>query len=191
MSPERLLRLRPEDLDTEQRALYRSIVEGPRASGVQHFSLTDDEGCLEGPFGIMLHAPGVGAALQELGAAIRYRTGLSDRVREVAILQVAVATDCSFEWYAHERVGRAAGLTDDELEAVRAGAPRPLDTTERAAVDVVAALLGAGTLSAEQHDAAASVLGTTALVELIALVGYYRLLAQALNAFGVGPPVDD
>ena len=79
-----------------------------RTAGPQHFALADQDGALVGPFGIMLHAPALGGPLQDLGAAIRYRTSLSAQVREIAILSIAAATDSAFERYAHERVGRAA-----------------------------------------------------------------------------------
>ena len=104
----RLPDLAPEDLDPEQRALYDAIVGGPRGTGTQHFPLTTRQGALTGPFGVMVHGPVLGRPLQELGSALRHETGLSDRVREVAILTVAAATRSEFERYAHERVGRAA-----------------------------------------------------------------------------------
>lgn len=189
MTRERLPRLRPEDLDSEQLEFYRGIVEGPRATGTQHFALTDDEGCLHGPFGIMLHAPGTGAALQELGAAIRYRMSLSDRVREIAILQVAVATGCSFEWYAHTRIGAVVGLGETEIAAIRAGHPAMVDRVEQAAVHVVARLLdGAGLEQEHEYEVAVSVLGTVTVIELVTLVGYYRTLAQLMQVFAVGAP---
>ncbi|XUR32146.1 hypothetical protein ACQY74_000173 (plasmid) [Rhizobium leguminosarum bv. trifolii] len=68
----------------------------------------------------MLHVPALGLPLQELGAAIRYGTRLSDRVREIAILCVAAETDSAFERYAHERVGRAVGLGETELNDLAA-----------------------------------------------------------------------
>jgi 4-carboxymuconolactone decarboxylase len=79
--PDRLPRLTPERLDQEQQAVYAAIAGGPRAAGPQAFPLTGADGSLNGPFGVMLHAPSVGAPLQDLGSAIRYRTGLSARVR--------------------------------------------------------------------------------------------------------------
>src|SRR5438093_11494467 len=111
----RLESLTKDQLTSEQLALYEAIAGGPRAQGRQLFPLLDTHGSLTGPFGIMLHVPSLGVPLQELGSAIRYRTGLSARVREIAILCVAAATDSAFERYAHERVGRAAGLSEAEL----------------------------------------------------------------------------
>ena len=59
----------PDELDEPRRAVYDAIAGGPRAAGPQAFRLTDDDGRLEGPFNAMLVSPGVGLALQELGAA--------------------------------------------------------------------------------------------------------------------------
>jgi 4-carboxymuconolactone decarboxylase len=118
----RLPDLVPADLSDEQRRLHERIASGPRAAGPQHFPLTTADGALTGPFGVMVHEPALGAPLQELGSAIRYATSLSDRVREVAILAVAAATGSAFEQWAHERVGRAVGLADDELAAHAEGA---------------------------------------------------------------------
>jgi 4-carboxymuconolactone decarboxylase len=187
--PERLPRLTPDDLDDDQQAVYEGIAGGPRAAGPQAFPLTGEDGSLNGPFGVMLHAPSVGAPLQELGSAIRYRTELSARVREIAILQVAVATGSGFEWWAHQRVGRNVGLTDQELDRLADGAQLTLsDETEQAAHDFVTAVLRSPSVPGEDYDRAAAALGRRTLVELTVLIGYYRLLADTMHVFAVGVP---
>lgn len=186
--PERLRRLTQTELDEPQAEVRASIVGGPRATGPQAFPLTAPDGTLHGPFGIMLHAPQIGAALQELGSAIRYRTSMSARVREVAILQVAVATGSQFEWWAHERVGRMVGLTELELTRLALGAPLSLPADEQAAHDFVSAVLRGPTISTADYEAAEQALGAVALVELTVLIGYYRLLSDAMHVFAVGAP---
>ena len=109
----------PADLTDAQRALYDAITGGPRAAGPQHFALTADDGSLRGPFDALLLSPAVGTALQEVGAAIRYRSELDDRARELAILLVAARWDSAFERESHEAIARAIGFTDVELEALR------------------------------------------------------------------------
>jgi 4-carboxymuconolactone decarboxylase len=89
----RLPILTPADLDDQQRVLYNAIAGGPRAAGPRLFALTDAAGRLNGPFNAMLFAPEVGTALQELGTAIRYRSSLTARIREMAILAVAAHWD--------------------------------------------------------------------------------------------------
>jgi len=185
----RLSHLTPDQLEPGQRALREAILGGPRAAGPQLFELTDAQGRLNGPFGVMLHSPAIGGALQELGTAIRYRSMLSDRLREMAILAVASSWSSEFEQYAHEPLGRRAGLTDAELAALAAGLPLELaDPAEAAGLRVVRALLTDADLTDEEYAAAQRVLGDQALVELTALVGYYATLALQLRVFRVGVP---
>lgn len=82
----RLEPLPPSQLRPEARRLYDAITQGPRASGPQHFALTREDGGLNGPFNAFLLNPGLGHALQALGAALRYEGTLSPRSREIAIL---------------------------------------------------------------------------------------------------------
>ena len=188
----RLPDLTPAELSDAQRALREQILGGPRGSGPQHFPLVQEDGSLTGPFGVMLHEPALGAPLEELGSALRYATGLSPRMREIAILAVASATGSTFEAYAHDRVGRAAGLTEDELAALADGSFTSTDPHEHAAHALCRRLVadaGPGArLDDETYGAYAATLGTTTLTELVVLVGYYRTLAQLLGVFDVGVP---
>lgn len=132
----------------------------------------------------MLLSPPLGGALQELGAAVRYRSVLSDRIREMAILVVAAHWGSRFEREAHEAVGRACGLTEAELAALREGrVPELADPAERTAVRTTAALAGAGTLTDAEYGEAVAALGERGLFELTTLVGYYATLALQLRVF--------
>jgi len=186
----RLAVLSSEEMTTEQVDLYREILNGPRGQGPRAVLLSSGAGGLAGPFNAMLYAPHVGHALQELGAAIRFRTQLSPRVREMAILVVAQAWDSGYERASHEPIGREAGLTEPEIEALRAGAdPGFTDKQEQVAYSVVRALTGpAADLDDEHYGTAVTVLGEQSLVELSTLVGYYATLALQLRLFRVPPP---
>jgi 4-carboxymuconolactone decarboxylase len=177
-----------DQLDPAQMELYKSIINGPRGVGKQHFPLTDSTGALNGPFGVMLHAPLIGKALQNLGAAIRFNSSLSDRVREIAILRVAVVEESEFEWFAHEPVARAAGLADTELDFIRNGSFTSETEAEQAAYDLVDALLHAGDVSDQSFEETALRIGLPQIYELTVLVGYYRTLAQSMRLFGIGLP---
>ncbi len=151
--------------------------------------MTDDEGCLEGPFNAFLLQPALGDRLQALGGSIRYETGLSGRAREIAILIVAAHWDSAFERYAHEAVGRAVGLTDDEMAAIRSGDDAIWgDPLERTVATASRALVAEGDLDDEQYAAAAEALGEAGVFELVVLVGYYVLLAMQLRVFRVALP---
>jgi 4-carboxymuconolactone decarboxylase len=184
----RLHRLVPKDLSKDQRMVYDAITGGDRAKGAQHFPLTAADGSLNGPFGVMLHAPEVGSALQELGATIRYGTSLTARIREIAILMVAQAVQSAFEWWAHERVGRAVGLSESELAALACEAFTSDDPQEQASADLCRHLLLARAVDETSYAVFEECLGIEAMVELVALVGYYRTLADLMVVFNVGVP---
>jgi 4-carboxymuconolactone decarboxylase len=183
--PPRVRALAPAELTTEQSALYTAITSGPRSRGPQHFALSAPDGSLRGPFDLMLRSPAVGAAQQELGAAIRYRTALTDRQRELAILLVAARWDSAFERESHEPVALAAGFSDDDLRAIRAQDVSVFGDDEHIVGVTVSALLD-GDLSDDEWGAASAALGPEGVYELTALVGYYGTLALQLRVFRVG-----
>jgi 4-carboxymuconolactone decarboxylase len=180
----RLAVLSSDEMTPEQVGLYREILNGPRGQGPRAVLLSTGAGGLAGPFNAMLYAPEVGRALQELGAAIRFRTHLAPRIREMAILVVAQAWDSAYERDSHELIGRDAGLTEAEIEALRVGSdPGLTDEQERVAHSVVRALVGPADLDDQEYAVAAATLGEQALVELSTLVGYYATLALQLRIF--------
>jgi 4-carboxymuconolactone decarboxylase len=191
-SAARIPKLAPSSLDAEQRSLYDAIAGGRRAQGPQLFRLTDEAGRLEGPFNAFLLQPRLGAALQALGSSVRYDTGLDDRCREIAILTVAAHWRSDFEWYAHEAVARAAGLTTPELAAIRPApgldAPAALSGLEAVVARTTTALLTRGDLTDPEYRTATDHLGPDGLFELLTLVGYYATLALQLRVFRVPAP---
>jgi len=184
----RIGKFEPACLDDEQRSLYDAIAGGPRAQGPQLFQLTDEQGCLEGPFNAFLLQPRLGSALQQVGSSVRYETSLDDRCREIAILVVAAHWRSGFEWYAHEAVGRSVGLGDAELAAVREGRHAALAGREAVVARTVAALVTRGDLDDAEYREAAEHVGPAGLFELLTLVGYYATLALQLRVFRVPAP---
>jgi len=180
----RITPLRPEAMTTDQRTLYDAITGGPRAQGPQHFPLVAPDGSLRGPFDALLLSPAVGTALQEVGAAIRYRTAFSDRARELAILLVAARLDSAFERESHEAIARAIGFTTDELTAIRSLDVSGFDGEESIVGRAAVALLE-GDMSDDLWAEASAGLGPAGVFELTTLIGYYRTLALQLRVFRV------
>lgn len=181
----RLARLRPDELDAAQAELYALIVGGPRGTGSAAAPLVDDEGRLAGPFNAMLVAPAIGTALQGVGAAVRYHGVLPDRAREIAILVVARQQRSAFEVFVHEVAGRATGLTDAELDALRLGRYDLLPAAEATVATTTAALAQRADLDDAEYAEAHAAIGGDGLVELTTLVGYYTTLALQMRVFGV------
>lgn len=190
--PPRTDPLDPAELDPQRRALHERIAGGPRAAQAR-IPLLDDGGRLLGPFGPMLFSPRIGAAVQQVGAALRTDPDLPPRLRELAVLTVAAHTRSAFEWSAHEAAARDTGLTDEQLQALLDDAePAGLDDAERAAVRVVRDLLTGHDVDDETYAAALAALGRDTLAAVVWLSGYYAMLAGALAVFrpaGADPAV--
>jgi 4-carboxymuconolactone decarboxylase len=179
----------PAELDEGQRRVYDAITAGPRAQGRQAIQRVDDDGRLYGPFNAMLVDPAVGEAMQALGAALRFQTEMSGRVREIAILEVAARHHSEFEWYAHRETGYLAGLTPEEVEAIRTDLPLPGASTEEKAVrELVRQLLSDRDLSDDDYATAVTLLGLRLVTDLVFLVGYYEALALSLRVFRIPLP---
>jgi AhpD family alkylhydroperoxidase len=176
--------LRPDELDEERARLHAEIAGGPRRGQASVVPLVDDEERLLGPFGLMLLAPGIGSAVQAVGAALRFDESLSPRSRELAILTVAAQRRSEFEWLAHENAARAAGIGADQLQALLDGAvPDRLAPAEATVVRTVRRLLADGELDDDGYAEAVGALGTTTPAALVWLVGYYGMRATALATF--------
>ncbi|MEU9288587.1 carboxymuconolactone decarboxylase family protein [Streptomyces sp. NPDC048275] len=129
---------------------------------------------------------GLFARHQELATAFlgfnRYLLGggstLPPRTRELAILRVAWRRRCQYEWAQHVRIARKAGVTDEEIDAIRAGIPTPITR----AVDELEADSG---LSDDTYAALAAELDDRQLMDLVFTVGTYGVVAMALNTFEV------
>jgi 4-carboxymuconolactone decarboxylase len=95
--------------------------------------------------------------------------------------------------WAHRRVGREIGLDSALLDRLERGEALA-DPTDRAVQQAARRWCRRTDRStAEDREATralAGLLGPPGVVELITVVGYYRLLAQLMEAFSIEPPDD-
>ena len=107
-----------------------------------------------------------------------------DRVtREMVILRVAIRKRSRYEWTQHLRAARAAGIPEEEIQAIAAGTATGRAGLLARAVDE---LTDDSSLSDETYGAlAASGLDERQLISLVFLIGTYSLLSTVLAAFRV------
>lgn len=186
---ERLARIAPEEMTTEQSEIYELFIGGKRAAPGSAFSLAHPDGGLVGPPNAWLLSPPLARVFEQAGGAMRFSLQLSDRSREIALLLHAFSRDCAFELHAHRLAGRAAGLADDEIEALATRTAPTFQSDEEAAVFAATLpLLDRKALDDTEYAAAVAVLGDRKLFELVSLVGYYDMIATQLNVYRVAAP---
>jgi AhpD family alkylhydroperoxidase len=105
---------------------------------------------------------------------------------ELVILRVAHLTDCQYEWDHHERIGRSAGLSPEEIERVHSGAAAAgWDERRRLLLGAVEEMLTEGELGDDLWAALAAELKEAELIELCLLIGHYEMLAKTLKTLRV------
>lgn len=174
----RLPEIKQEDLTPQQAQILADIVAGPR-------------GNLSGPFLAWIHSPSLAQPAQQLGAFCRYATSLETRLTELAILQTASWWQCQGEWQIHAPIARDAGLSDAVIAALKAGqTPEFQLEDERLVFEIGRSLYRERRVHADLYDQGVSCFGAPGMVELVAVFGYYALVAMTLNVFEMLPEGD-
>lgn len=113
---------------------------------------------------------------------------LPRREAELVILTVATERRCEYEQEHHRLLGRRAGLTTDEIEAVLAGEEAPtLSRREEALRSAAQTLVRTKDLDDEQWAELRSVTSEREAIELLLLVGHYDMLATTLLTLRMEP----
>jgi 4-carboxymuconolactone decarboxylase len=171
----RLAKLAYDELSPEQKVAWDEVVAGPRKK-------------LHGPFFIWLHSPELLSRGQNLGLYARYQSSLPPRLSELCILIMAAHWRCGGEWHDHAPIARSHGVDADALEALRKGKPANFKQTDEAALYALAReLLYTREVSDETYASAKGVLGERGVLDVIAVLGYYGLIAMSMKTFAQKP----
>ena len=144
---------------------------------------------ISGPFSVLLHSPEVAGRAAHLGAYIRFESILPADLREIAINTAAREFDCGYEWAAHARLAEEVGVRKEVLDVIaNRGDIGNLTEDEALVIQYGRELFRDHRVSDSTYKAAESRFGVQGVVELTSTMGYYGMLACALNAFEVQPP---
>jgi AhpD family alkylhydroperoxidase len=121
-------------------------------------------------------------------SALMPRGRLPRRETELVILRVATLSRSAYELTQHRRLGRRAGLTDDEIERIALGPADPSwGPRDRLLLRVADALHAKGDVSDGLWTELRVQLDERETIELVMLVGHYTMLATTLNTLRVEP----
>ncbi|MEQ1889885.1 MAG: carboxymuconolactone decarboxylase family protein [Alphaproteobacteria bacterium] len=187
----RLALLAPDTLNDAQRKIFDAITKGPRTRNAPRgigISLSTPAG-LPGPFNAWMYSPVIGNLVQELGAALRFSNSLPENLLEIAVMMVGRHWLAQFEFWAHARLARAAGVSEAAIEAIRIGAEPEFGKPEEMQIYLFAREFNeTKRISDKTYAATRALIGEQGLVDLVALMGYYTLVSMTLNCFQVPLP---
>lgn len=175
----RLALIEETHMNEAQRSLMAALRAGPRGQSITP----------RGPFAVWLHAPEFGHLAQALGGHCRYKTALSPRLSEFAILCTARLWRAQYEWFAHQPMAEKAGVKQKTIADLRGGRePKSAPKDERAIYAFVQELYKTRRVSDRAYKRVHAFLGDAAMVEMVGILGYYALISMTLNVFRMSPP---
>lgn len=171
----RLPDMQREQLKPEDQKFYDAIAES--------------RGSVRGPYGVLMHSPDLAARVAHTGTYVRYNLDLPEALREAIILTTAREIKSQYEFFAHARLARQAGLAEATIQVIANGtAPQGLSGDEAMLVRYVHELLRNHAISDATFNAVRDRFGMQKTLEITVLVGHYLLVGQVLAAFAVELP---
>jgi alkylhydroperoxidase family enzyme len=170
----RVAPLADDEMDDETRALL-----GATSSDIRR-------GPILNIFRTLAHHPKLLKRWLVFGAHVLAKSTLPPRERELAILRIGWRCGSDYEWGQHVAIGRATGLSDDEIRRVAKGPEAPgWNAFDAAILRAVDELHDDSFLSDASWNALTAQWSTEQLIDLIFAVGQYTLVSMALNSLGV------
>jgi 4-carboxymuconolactone decarboxylase len=176
VAPERMPVIPADKMTAEQKKAAAAIAAGPR-------------GDVKGPFVSLLRSPELMDRVQRVGEYIRFRCPLDKRINELAAAITARHWTQQFEWWAHSRQALEAGLKPAIAEAIAEGRrPAGMAEDEEIVYDFLTELLVNKGVCDVTYERALRRFGEAGLIDVIAVSGYYGLLAMVMNTTRTAVP---
>jgi 4-carboxymuconolactone decarboxylase len=172
MTQQRFPKLSPEQMSAEQRQVAAEISAGPR-------------GEVRGPFIALIHEPVLAGHMQKLGEHLRWKGKLPPRLKELAVLVTARRWSCQHEWLVHSKLALQAGLPAEVVDAIAQNREPRLAEEDKPVYAFCRDLHATGRAGDEVFARVQERFGLDGALELIALNGYYTLMAMVLNTAGL------
>ena len=135
---------------------------------------------------IMAHHPDLLRAWMPFRDHVVKNNSLEPRHQELIILRTAINTGTQYEWEHHVIRGRAAGLSDDEIERVRQGASASQwSAAERTLMMAADDVFAHSEISDSTCDAMERHFDSRQQLDLLVTVGMYITLASIIKTFNL------
>ncbi len=170
----RVAPLTDAEMDAETRALLDATSGDVRSGPILNI------------FRTLAHHPKLLKRWLVFGAHVLAKSTLPPRERELAILRIGWRCRAEYEWGQHAVIGRACGLSDEEVRRTTA----PADASgwgafDAAIVRAVDELHDDAFLSDASWQALTAQWSTEQVIDFVFAVGQYNLVSMALNSLGV------
>jgi 4-carboxymuconolactone decarboxylase len=169
--------LRTDQLTPEQKAWAESIAQPPRNAKFTN-----------APYRAYIRNPTLAPKLQAISDYVRWNSSLPPRLSEFAILITARQWTQQYEFSAHYPLALKGGLEASVANDLAAGKrPDGMKEDEAALYDFAMALYRDKDVSDAIYERAMARLGEHGIMDAIAVMGYYDLVAKTLMTLRAEP----
>ncbi len=169
LSPVRMGPIPEDKMTPAQKEAVAAVMSGPR----KHMG---------GPFSALLRSPELMNRVQKVGEYLRFMCPLEKRLGEFAAIIAARHYSQQFEWWAHYRQAVEAGLKPEVGDAVCEGRrPTGMREDEEILYDFLTEALKNNGVSDPTYARAVAKYGEQGVIDILAVAGYYGLLALVMN----------
>jgi alkylhydroperoxidase family enzyme len=176
--------------------MRRGVTLAPRIPPVTQHPPELDEIIVRAPLGsgvlrlfeTLAHNPRLLKRFNVLAGGLVAKGLLPARERELIILRMAFRCNSIFEFGQHSVIGKAAGVSEDEIRRIVLPlASAGFGADDDAIIQMVDELVDANRVSDQTWDRLGSRWDFAELLELMMVAGVYWMLAGILNSAGVEP----
>jgi 4-carboxymuconolactone decarboxylase len=140
-------------------------------------------------FKVLMHHPALVRRWTVFAGHVLRKQTLPARERELLILRIGWLNQAEYEWAQHVEIAKREGITEGEIERVKAGPTGGWEADDGVLLQAVDDLYEHSVVSDATWAALAKKYSTEQMIDLVFTIGQYNLVSWALNSFGV--PLDD
>lgn len=134
-------------------------------------------------FRMLAHADSLAIPYAGFGGALLTQLRLEPKLRELAILEVALDAEAPYEWIQHVPIAEAAGVRAEQIAALQRGETDSgqFDSLEKAVVAFTREVVGQPRVDDGTFASLAEHLDGREIVELLLVIGNYLMLARVMT----------
>lgn len=175
---ERYPALNPDQLSPEQKAYADSIAKPPRNANFRN-----------PPYRVYIRSPELATRVEAISDYVRWNTGQPARLTELAIMITARHWSSAWIWRSHYRAAVRNGLEPKVGADIAAGRrPDSMKEDETILYNYATEMYRDKAVSDATFAAAVAKFGERGLIDLVATMGYYDMVAMTLIAAKAVPP---
>jgi 4-carboxymuconolactone decarboxylase len=176
--------LKPEQLSAAQKAYVESLAKPPR---------NNTTALKNPPFKVYMRSPELASKVEAVSDYVRWGTGLAPRLTELAIMITARQWSSQWIFRGHYRAAVRGGLDASVGADIAAGKrPEKMKEDETILYNYATEMYRDKAVSDATFAAAVKAFGEKGLIDLVATMGYYDMVAMTLiTAKAVAPKEED